>query len=116
MKNRNLKKSILSLALIAMLSLCVLIFASCGNEPTEKITIRYEDCDGGITITGYDGYLASDTEFTIPETIDGKEVVAISDNAFAGREDLIRVTLPMSVKSIGKAAFKNCKNLTFGIP
>ena len=113
MKSRNQKHIFLSVALIVILSLCVLIFASCGNEPTETVTIRYEDTDGGIMITGYDGYLSDKTDFRIPETIEGKEVVAIADKAFAGREDLVKITLPVTVKAIGQEAFKNCKNLEY---
>ena len=113
MKSRNQKHIFLSLALIALLSVCVLIFASCGKEPTETVTVRYENTDGGIVITGYDGYLSDTTDFRIPESIEGKDVVAIADGAFAGREDLKKITLPATVKNIGKDAFKNCKNLEY---
>lgn len=113
MKNRTVKGIFLSLALIALLAVSTLLFASCGSEPTEQVTILYESRDDGILITGYDGVLAEDTEFKIPSSIDGKDVIAIADNAFAGRNDLIRITLPSTVKAIGKRAFKNCKSLEY---
>ncbi len=113
MKNRTVKGIFLSLALIVLLTVSTLLFVSCGKKPTEKVTILYESRDDGILITGYDGVLAEDTEFKIPSTIDGKEVIAIADNAFAGRSDLVRITLPSTVKAIGKRAFKNCKSLEY---
>ncbi|MCR5657410.1 MAG: leucine-rich repeat protein, partial [Butyrivibrio sp.] len=53
---------------------------------------------------------------TIPSTITDEngvnyEVVEISDNAFKGRKKLKKVTIPATIKVIGKNAFKNCKNL-----
>ena len=84
-----------------------------------------------VTITGYIGTYTS-SELRIPSTInhedgDGnpnnnaKTVVAIADGAFANNvNDNIEITsvvIPSGVKTIGKAAFANCPNLTsFSIP
>ena len=64
--------------------------------------------DGGITVTKCWGF---DTEIIIPDTIDGKKVTKIGDNAFNQREYLTSVTIPDSVTSIGKSAFFCCSRL-----
>ena len=64
--------------------------------------------DGTVTITKYNGS-ASNVE--IPDTIAGKAVTAIGDEAFAENENLLSVTIPASVKSIGDYAFDVCCNL-----
>ena len=64
--------------------------------------------DGTVTITKYNGS-ASNVE--IPDTIAGKAVTAIGDEAFAENENLLSVTIPASVKSIGDYAFDVCYNL-----
>jgi hypothetical protein len=64
--------------------------------------------DGRITITGYTG---SGGALTIPDTIDGRAVNSIGDNAFAGA-GLTSLTIPNSVSSIGDGAFADCTSLT----
>ena len=64
--------------------------------------------DGTVTITKYNG---SASNIEIPDTIAGKAVTAIGDEAFAENENLLSVTIPASVKSIGDYAFDVCCNL-----
>ncbi len=66
------------------------------------------EVSGGVEIVGYKG---ADTVLDIPETIDGKSVLAIGTQAFAGDADLSRVTVPSGVASIGAGAFKGCASL-----
>lgn len=76
---------------------------------------RYEDSgDGqGVVVTGYTG---QETSFAIPDTIGGKPVVAIGEDAFK-ETDLVEVALPNGVTSVGKNAFSASKDLTFiGLP
>ena len=80
--NRTLRKCLLSIALILLLTASVFVFASCESEPTETVTVVYEEREDGILITGYEGVLASDNELKIPSSINGKDVVAIADGAF----------------------------------
>ena len=96
------------------------------------VPLTYTEKDGKITVTGRkdEGIKV----IVIPEKIDGKPVVAIADNAFAGTDitgitlpsgvtdigwfaffgcvSLMNVTLPDSVASIGYDAFANCPKLT----
>lgn len=53
----------------------------------------------------------TDTDIIIPSKHQGYPVTAIDISAFAG-EDITSVTIPASVKDIGKKAFYNCSELT----
>lgn len=91
----------------------------------------WETVDGvSYTITGYNG---SDTNITIPSSIDGHAVTKIGDNSFKDKAltsvvipntvtsignfafyyntSLLNVTIPNSVTSIGDSAFAYCTSL-----
>jgi len=59
--------------------------------------------DGSLKILQYDGF---DTTLSIPSTINGKTVSAISKN-FLSNTDIspVKITLPNTIKEIGDAAF-----------
>lgn len=65
--------------------------------------------DGTAEITDYTG---TATEVVIPDTIDGYTVAFIGVAAFYGCTDLVSVTIPDSVTSIGDSAFSDCSVLT----
>ena len=68
----------------------------------------YEELNGSfVKITKYTG---SDEEVIIPKEINGFTVQQIGESAFENSE-ITSVTIPDTVTSIGKAAFKNCKFL-----
>ena len=87
-------------------------------------------CVGYLVVSNYskdkltdnDGYSVSEdgellaypvgaTAVTIPDTVSGIEVVAISDDLFCGDGEIETVVVPDSVSDIG-TGFKNCANLT----
>ncbi|QNK60334.1 leucine-rich repeat protein [Paenibacillus sp. PAMC21692] len=70
----------------------------CGENTDFSCVINENDT---ITITGYTG---SDTDVLIPDTIDGKAVTIIGEDAFTGKQ-LIAVEIPYGVTSIEKQAF-----------
>ena len=70
-------------------------------------SLTYEKYDDHVEITGSD-YKATSIE--IPETISGLPVTAIGDYAFNG-SSLSSITIPGSVKTIGKYAFSMSANL-----
>lgn len=70
-------------------------------------SLTYEKYDDHVEITGSD-YKATSIE--IPETISGLPVTAIGDYAFNGCS-LSSITIPGSVKTIGKYAFSMSSNL-----
>lgn len=64
-----------------------------------------------VEITGYD---PTRERLTVPETIEGLPVTALSamTNLFVTETDLVSVTLPDTVTALGPYAFANSKNLT----
>lgn len=63
--------------------------------------------DTGVAITQYNGTV---TNVVIPDTIGGKNVVAIASDAFSG-SSVERVVLSKNVETVEDGAFKNCKKL-----
>ena len=83
-------------------------YSDTGSFIAEFIPFTYDSADGVVTITGYTG---TDTEVTIPATINGQPVTRIGEGAFNSRADLTRITIPSSVTSIGIGAFLSCSGL-----
>lgn len=61
-----------------------------------------------IEITGFDGKCE---RLVIPDSIEGLPVEAIGNHSFSGRNDIVSVSIPESVKTLYGFAFHNCKNL-----
>ncbi len=59
-----------------------------------------------------DGYRHDAKHISIPSTIEGYPVTSIGREAFAYREDLISVSIPNTVETIGYRAFRECTSLT----
>src|ERR1039458_1820056 len=70
--------------------------------------LTYTTTNGRITITGYTGSVASVTNVTIPNTINGHPVTSIGDYAFWHCGSLTNVTIGTNVTSIGGYAFGIC--------
>lgn len=64
--------------------------------------------DGNIIITSYSG---SETNITIPQTIDGKKVIAIGNEAFLLNKNIQSVKLGRNIETIGDYAFFGCESL-----
>ncbi len=78
---------------------------------TEKGQLSYakRSQGDGYVVTGIGDH--SGSELVIPETRNGKPIVGIKDSAFADCSELMNVTIPSGVTSIGSDAFKNCFKL-----
>ena len=83
------------------------LFAGTAPAPAEDFT--YETAEDGVTITGYIG---GELILAIPDTVEDKPVTAIAESAFAGKGNLKAISVPDSVKTIGKDAFKGCESLS----
>lgn len=66
------------------------------------------DIDSSGMITGYVG---TEIDLVIPETIRGQKVRGIGSSAFADNENIRSVVLPATATHIGLNSFKNCTNL-----
>ena len=64
--------------------------------------------DNTCLIKAYDG---NESKLNIPETIAGYTVTVIADSVFSKHDELISVTIPQSVKTIGSNAFSECTSL-----
>lgn len=75
-------------------------------------TFYYNNVDGGVEITYNSNTYISlySGEIEIPAELEGKKVVAIGYNAFAG-SSIEDVTIPTGVKKIDERAFANCQSL-----
>lgn len=65
--------------------------------------------DGTVSITGYTG---EETALNLPATLDGYVVSAIADHAFEANWDIVSVTMPNGLTTIGESAFMDCGSLT----
>lgn len=74
----------------------------------EKVDFEYTNHDTYCEITKYIG---TDTEVTIPETINGLPVTSIGNSTFKDCSNLKSVKIPNSVTSIGEGAFNGCESL-----
>ena len=66
----------------------------------------------GIILTGFSDYFDGSTTITLPSTIDGETVTAVSFyNAGSVKNTIISLTLPDSVTTLEYRAFYGCNNL-----
>lgn len=78
-------------------------------QPAPPVSYDYAISNGTIAVTQL---LDSSPVLIIPETINGLPVTAIAPQAFWNRTDLLSVTIPDTVQTIGDIAFDGCVNLT----
>ena len=75
------------------------------EDDTQNTDFFYVVENGKATVTSYVG---TAIQVTVPQTIDGYEVVAIGDRAFMDRNDVVSVTVPTGVCRVGWFAFSGC--------
>lgn len=100
---------------ILSLALALLMILACTPVVMAESEFEYEDYEGGIAITGYNG---AGGVVTIPAEIDGKKVIATKsttgkdiNNALGGRNDITKVILPEGLKVIEYDSFYQMTNL-----
>lgn len=109
----------LSVCLITVLVLLAMHTADYGFESrfdafaaediidSEETVFKYEENGGEITITGFKSGSEGATAIVIPQTINGKPVTKIADNAFELLTQVKTLALPDGLKVIGEKAFNH---------
>lgn len=95
------------LALSLLLTLCPVFTLNTAAATAADFTYEILE-DGTIEITGYTG---TQTDVIIPNRINSVDVTAVADAAFEGSRTLQYITIPSTVKHIGKRAFYGCLSL-----
>ena len=101
------KKVIVFLSLVATIALCSVFFAA-----AEGITCG----DYAYEVTGAQtakivNYKGNATNLVIPSELDGYTVTYIDDEAFAGTDSIVTVTIPDSVTDMGFCVFNDSDSL-----
>ncbi len=73
-----------------------------------KVTQHPKDGHKYIEITGFEG---SVSKLIIPSEIEGLPVEAIGNHSFSGRQDIVSISLPETVRTLYGFAFHNCRKL-----
>jgi len=81
-------------------------------KETPASEFEYEDVEGGVAITGYNGKAEI---VVIPEKINGKYVVEIGEYAFANNDIVKAVKIAGTVTKIGSRGFQNCLEMNIFI-
>ncbi len=95
-------------------ALAVFFGALCaGGVSVTAMTIVYSDGDYNYIVSDYGtalitSYFGKETELVIPSVLGGYPVSAINNAVCKGRENLISVTIPNGVETIGDYAFMDC--------
>lgn len=108
------------LSLFCLLTSLFLTLDAQGKDTHGAITIdeigyKFDDTEGKATVCDVPRNYSS-TRLTIPSTVtnDGKEyqVAEIADYAFYDTDNIVEVTIPASVTTIGESAFQGCNALS----
>ena len=78
-------------------------------------TVNIDGVKWAYTITGekatITGMYFAKGRIIVPSSVDGFQVVAISENVGSGSHDVLSLCIPDSVMTIGRGAFSNCNLL-----
>lgn len=97
---------VLALIVMTCIGLAAFFLSPKAPEPVKSCF----SIDNGVLYFDYSLYTGSD-ELTVPETVDGMAVTAISEGCFQDCDRLTTVILPESVTVIGENAFASCDAL-----
>ncbi len=82
------------------------------NSTSYSEGLKYSVNDDGVTCTITGIGSCEDTDLNIPPIINGYKVITIGKDAFKNCKDIVSVTIPNGVTTIGDYVFRNCTNLT----
>lgn len=98
-------KKLIVPALLILAIVCIVPLASAEDYP-----FTYDVRADGVAIVSCNSSYSGAID--IPDTIEGKNVIAIENSAFYGAEGVTSVKLPSTLKSIGVSAFEGCTSIT----
>lgn len=96
---------------VLMLTVLLSVSVSSYAYDFEVDGIYYNKIDGGLEVANGPHVLDYDGKISIPQEVNGMSVIAIGDDAFNERTDLVEVTIPNTVERIGDRAFAGCEYL-----
>ncbi len=107
----NTKMTMHKLFLLFSLLLFAAVFFLIVVEGRDNIDSKfsYHLKDGSAVIDGYSGYPTG--KLSVPDSIDGYDVVEIADHAFSEMSEMKSIVLPEKLKIIGSYAFGGCSSL-----
>ena len=97
-----------------LLVLAALCLIWCMPAMADDWEYDVEEGTDGYKVLSYNGHTAADV--TVPGEYNGKPVVALALESFAGHSELQTVRIPSSVVRLGESAFDTCSNLTAVLP
>lgn len=83
------------------------VCSRCSAHPSEGL--EYVSVAGGYEVKGIGSFAGKD--LIIPSIYNGGSVVSVGERAFLYQKNLEYVTLPATIKKIGKQAFYDCESL-----
>lgn len=92
----------------ALFRLLITLLVTVFSLATARAQFTFATNAGALTVTGYIG---SDSEVTVPSTVNGMPVKQIGTHAFYNLPGLISIQMPASVTNYQANAFVNCTNL-----
>lgn len=111
-RNRRKRKKLITIISCVAVVICILVGIFVGTfAPLQNVTVdgmTFEKEKDGYVLTRYND---NSSTVNIPSIIRGKKVIEIGNGAFYNT-NIINVTIPESVISIGLSAFSECKSLT----
>lgn len=96
------------MTMVIVISNFQFISYSYGLETKSEDGYTYVINNSQVTITSYDG---EDEEVEIPSEINGYKVTTIGESAFKRNENIKKITLPSTIKTLQAYSFASCFNL-----
>ena len=105
MKNQQKIKWLIYPVLVVVIS----VLSAVSAFAADNSYLSYEFIGNSCIVTECDDEAKG--QINVPETVNGKDVVGIKDNAFSDCYYLTGINLPETVRSIGNGAFASCISL-----
>ncbi len=109
-RHEQRRKKLTKILLITVSSILAAVVLLVGGYIINPMpTLEYKSVGDGMIVFALKKKNTKTLE--IPAEVDGKPVVGIGASTFEGNKNLKSVSIPSSVKTIGKNAFKDCSHL-----